>query len=109
MLEYSREDVVSLRRGWRDLTPAEWRDRDERAVADLKATGTARPYQKELLRKDGSRAPVMIGAATFEGSKNEGVAFVLDLSEQKRAGAELNRAEQPLRKEKPDLTPLALV
>ncbi len=103
MLEYSREDVVSLRRGWRDLTPAEWRDRDERAVADLKATGTARPYQKELLRKDGSRAPVMIGAATFEGSKNEGVAFVLDLSEQKRAEDERNRAEEALQKAQAEL------
>lgn len=76
MLEYSLEDVVSGRRGWRDLTPAEWRDRDERAVADLKATGTAQPYQKEFLRKDGSRAPVMIGAAIFEGSKNEDFASI---------------------------------
>jgi PAS domain S-box-containing protein len=103
MLEYSREDVVSLRLGWRDLTPAEWRDRDERAVADLKATGTVGPYQRELLRKDGSRAPVMIGAATFEGSKDEGVAFVLDLSEQKRAEDERNRAEEALEKAQAEL------
>jgi PAS domain S-box-containing protein len=93
MLEYSREDVVSGRRGWRDLTPAEWRDRDERAVADLKAAGTAQPYEKEFLRKDSSRVPVMIGAAIFEGSRNEGVAFVLDLSERKRAEQALRRSE----------------
>ena len=103
LLGYSREDVVSGRRGWRDLTPAEWRDRDERAVEDLKATGTAQPYQKEFLRKDGSRAPVMIGAATFEGSKNEGVAFVLDLSEQKRAEDERKRAEEALRRAQTEL------
>jgi PAS domain S-box-containing protein len=103
MLEYSREDVVSGRVRWRDLTPAEWRDRDEQAVADLKATGTAQPFQKEFLRKDGSRAPVMIGGAIFEGSKNEGVAFVLDLSEQKHAEDERKRAEEALQKARAEL------
>jgi PAS domain S-box-containing protein len=103
LLEYSREDVVSGRVRWRDLTPAEWRDRDERAVADLNATGTAQPYQKEFLRKDSSRVPVMIGAAIFEGSKNEGVAFVLDLSEQKRAEDERKRAGEALQKARAEL------
>ena len=65
---------------WRDLTQAEWQDRDERAVAELKATGAAQPFQKECFRKDGSRVPVLFGAAMFEGSGNEGVAFVLDFS-----------------------------
>jgi PAS domain S-box-containing protein len=97
MLKYSREDLISGRVRWTDLTPAEWRDRDERAVAELKATGTAQPFQKEYFRKDGSRVPVLLGAAMFEGSGNEGVAFVLDLSEQKRAEDERKRAEEGLR------------
>ena len=41
MVGYGREDLVSGRVRWTDLTPAEWRERDERAVAELKATGTA--------------------------------------------------------------------
>ena len=81
MLEYSREDLLCGRVHWRDLTPAEWQDRGERAVAELKATGAAQPFQKEYFRKDGSRVPVLFGGAMFEGSGNEGVAFVLDLSE----------------------------
>jgi PAS domain S-box-containing protein len=97
MLKYSREDLISGRVRWTDLTPAKWRDRDERAVAELKATGTAQPFQKEYFRKDGSRVPVLLGAAMFEGSGNEGVAFVLDLSEQKRAENERKRAEEGLR------------
>jgi PAS domain S-box-containing protein len=94
MLEYSREDLLSGRVHWRDLTPAEWRNRDESAVAELKATGAAQPFQKEYLRKDGSRVPVLFGAAMFEGSGNEGVAFVLDLSEQKRAEEALRASEE---------------
>jgi PAS domain S-box-containing protein len=63
-------------------------------VAQLKATGTAQPFQKEYFRKDGSRVPVLVGGAMFEGSGNEGVAFVLDLSEQKRAEEALRASEQ---------------
>ena len=96
MLEYSREDLLSGRVHWRDLTPAEWHDRDERAVAELKATGAAQPFQKEYFRKDGGRVPVLFGAAMFEGSVNEGVAFVLDLSEQKRAEEALQKAQVEL-------------
>jgi PAS domain-containing protein len=33
MVEYDREDLLSGRLRWADLTPAEWRDRDERALA----------------------------------------------------------------------------
>jgi PAS domain S-box-containing protein len=85
MVEYRREDLVSGRVRWTDLTPAEWRDRDERAVAQVRTIGTVQPFEKEYFRKDGSRVPVLVGAAIFEEGGNEGVSFVLDLSEQKRA------------------------
>jgi len=84
MVGYGREDLTSGRLRWTDLTPADWHDRDERVIAELKATGIIQPFEKEYFRKDGNRVPVLIGAAIFEGSKNEGVAFVLDLSERKR-------------------------
>src|SRR5262249_17135454 len=82
ILQYSREDLAL---GWTDLTPPEWRERGERAQEELKATGTAQPYEKELFRKDASRVPVLIGSALFQEGGNEGVSFLLDLSEQKRA------------------------
>jgi PAS domain S-box-containing protein len=96
MLRFSREDLISGGVHWTELTPAEWRDRDDRAVTEIQATGTFQPFQKEYFRKDGSRIPVMIGGAMFEESGSEGVAFVLDLSEQKRAEEALQQAQMEL-------------
>jgi PAS domain S-box-containing protein len=93
MVQYDREDISSGRVRWTDLTPAEWRGHYERAVADLKTTGIFQPFEKEYFRKDGSRVPVLLGGALLEGDGNEGVAFVLDLSEQKRAERALRRSE----------------
>jgi PAS domain S-box-containing protein len=93
MLQYDRQDLVSGRVRWTDLTPGERRERDEHALAELNATGTVQPYEKEYFRKDGSRVPVLIGGALFQEGGNEGVAFVLDLSEQKRAEEALRSSE----------------
>jgi len=99
MVHYSREDLGSGRMSWMDLTPAEWRERDERAVTELEATATVQPYEKELLTKDGGRVPVLAGAALFEDGGHEGVAFVLDLSEQKHAEAEIRSLRDQLYRE----------
>jgi PAS domain S-box-containing protein len=92
MLQYGRQDLVSGRLRWTDLTPAELRVRDERALTEALATGVFQLYEKEFLRKDGSRLPVLIGGALFQ-SADEGVVFVLDLSKQKRAEEALRSSE----------------
>jgi PAS domain S-box-containing protein len=97
MVQHGRDDLVSGRVRWTDLTPAEWRDRDQRAVAELAATGTIQPYEKEYLRKDGSRVPVLIGAAAFGEGRDQGVAFVVDLTERKRAEGEVRESERRYR------------
>jgi PAS domain S-box-containing protein len=97
MLGYDREDLAAGRLAWTELTPSEWRDRDDhRWVPELRATGSLPPFEKEYLRKDGSRVPVLVGVATFEGGGNEGVAFVLNLTERKNAQEALNRASAEL-------------
>jgi PAS domain S-box-containing protein len=91
---YAREDLASLR--WTELTPAEWRDVDDQAFAELKATGTVQPREKEYFRKDGSRVPVLVARAIFEWNQDEGVAFVLDLTERKHVQGALRDAQANL-------------
>jgi PAS domain S-box-containing protein len=84
MVGYEREELVSGRVRWTEVTPPEWRDRTARAVEEMRMTGTAQPWEKEYFRKDGSRVPVLIGSAAFDEKRDQGVAFVLDLTERKQ-------------------------
>jgi PAS domain S-box-containing protein len=93
MVRYEREDLQAGLR-WFDMTPPEWQEAHARYEAEeLKATGMMQAREKEYFRKDGSRVPVLIGAACFEGQPDQGVAYILDLSEQKRAEEALRRSE----------------
>ncbi|MEA3134852.1 MAG: hypothetical protein QOG17_2698, partial [Gammaproteobacteria bacterium] len=97
MVGCDREDLVTGRVCWTDLTPPEWRDRSTEAVEELKMTGRTQPFEKEYFRKDGSRVPVLIGSAAFDERRDRGVAFVLDLTERERAEAEARESEQRYR------------
>jgi PAS domain S-box-containing protein len=94
---YDREDLAAGRIRWTGLTPPKFRDRFPRQIAELKMTGTIQPYEKEYLRKDGSRVPVLVGDASFDEAGNQGVAFVLDLSELKRAEEQRGESERRYR------------
>ncbi len=85
LLGYSREEIQSGEIAWTDLTPPEWRPGDEAAVEQLKSTGIAELREKEYLRKDGSRVPVLVGAALLEGTDRECISFVLDLRDRRLA------------------------
>jgi PAS domain S-box-containing protein len=97
MVGYDRDDIVSQRVRWTDMTPPEWLERDQqRLLPELKMTGSLQPFEKEFFRKDGSRVPVLIGVANFEDGGNEGVAFVLDLTERNNAANSLRALQMEL-------------
>jgi PAS domain S-box-containing protein len=94
MVGYTREDLQAGQVNWNKMTPPEYHLLDEKCIAELKATGVYAPYEKEYIRKDGSHVPIILGAATFDQLRNEGIAFVLDNTERKRteqALAEMDR------------------
>ncbi|KJC56422.1 hypothetical protein UP10_34745 [Bradyrhizobium sp. LTSPM299] len=96
IVSYDREDLVSGRIRWADLTPPDWRDRNNARIDQQKNSGRFEPFEKEFTRKDGSRVPILIGGATFEEGGSQGVAFVLDLTERKRVEDALREREVQL-------------
>jgi PAS domain S-box-containing protein len=98
MIQRGREDLQAGLR-WFEITPPEWQEVHARYEAEeLRTTGKMHAREKEFFRKDGSRVPVLIGAACFEGQSRQGVAYILDLTERKRAEAAQMRAEEALRR-----------
>ena len=86
---YTREEFTSLGRiNWRELTPPKYRHLDERAIAETLSAGVSNIYEKEYIHRDGKRVPIVLGIALLNDSQREGVAFVLDITEQKRAEQE---------------------
>src|SRR5262245_11712467 len=103
IIGYDREDLAAGRVRWTELTPPEWRDDTARRVAEVTTTGTAQPREKEYFRKDGSRVPVLVGGAAVGEEPQQAIAFVLDLSERKRAEAQAREAERRYREKQMEL------
>jgi PAS domain S-box-containing protein len=96
MIGYSREELERGALRCHDLTPPEHHALDERSIEMLRKRLVCPPFEKEYIRKDGSRVPILLAAFMVESSEREFVCFVLDLSEQKRAEDELKRSNQEL-------------
>lgn len=96
MTGYSREELESENLHWSKMTPPEFYDKDLNAINELKSAGVGTPFEKEYICKDGTRLPVIIGAAMLDERRYEGVAFVLDISARKRAEDEMKKRTELL-------------
>jgi PAS domain S-box-containing protein len=96
MLGYDREDLAQRRihRDW--INTPDSSERSAQAWQELVQTGIVRPYEKDFQRKDGSRVPVLFGAAAIAPQGENGIGFFVDLSERKRAEESARESERRL-------------
>lgn len=94
MLGYTRAELLAGTLSWQDLTPTEYVSLDKEALTQFQDSFFCTPYQKEYIRKDGSRLPILAGGSHFEGTVDRGAFFVLDITERKQAEERLRYIAQ---------------
>lgn len=92
LIGYSRKDLGDFT--WMDISPIDFTAHDDGARSEILASGSCRPYEKAFVRKDGSMADVVVGAATLDGEPDYGVCFVLDISERRRLQERVAQAQR---------------
>ena len=93
----SREDLEHGRIRWDEITPEEWIAQDEAAITEAVARGRCNPFEKEYLRPDGSRVPVLISFGLTDRSTGTAAAFVVDMTERRQNEAALRDSEARFR------------
>ena len=88
MTGHSRAELDAGDLRWRAMTPAEWAPGDARVMERLAHEGWVAPYEKEYVRPDGTRVPVLISAVRIDSEPLRIVALVIDQSERRAAERE---------------------
>jgi PAS domain S-box-containing protein len=94
IIGYTREELTAGKVNWRQITPPEYASVDDAANRRLQQQGVTGAYEKEYIRKDGSRVPVLIGGTALESDPAQGVSFVLDLTQQRKIEEQLRQGQK---------------
>ncbi|GAB3284748.1 hypothetical protein GCM10027347_61820 [Larkinella harenae] len=86
------EDLAGGKVHWQDLTPPEFMEVSQQALAELRSRGQSIPYEKQYLRPDGSRWWGLF--AGKQVSEHEIVEFVQDITHTKQAEQALQEADR---------------
>lgn len=93
MVSFTRKEMKAGHIDWRAMTPREYTALDERCLAELRTRGAFVPYEKELVLRDGTRVPILVGAVRLSSEPLEWLCWVVDL----RGTKEIARAEEQFR------------
>ena len=92
---YSRQELEERQSTWSvDLAPPEWREAESKSLAEAVSERRAVRYEKEYLRKDGSRVPIEVLAQPFFDDAGQLLhfrSFLTDITERKQAEEERER------------------
>lgn len=95
LMGYTRPEFEASRLYWSDFSPPEWKARASQAREEFLATGKITPYEREYMRRDGTRFWGLFGGVRLQQS-DEGVAFVMDITARKQAEAQLRLLNETL-------------
>ncbi len=109
MIGYTQDELTQGSINNSILTPPEYVERDRRGIEETHRRGSCTPYEKEYIRKDGSRVPVLIGYAVLENTQQEYVSFLLDLTRQKKDEQAIRSYTRQLEKSNRELQDFAYV
>jgi len=97
LIGYTHEEVRARKVRWKDLTPSEFYERDIHAIEELRTKRVFIPFEKRYIRKNGQRIDILFGGALLEDSTQNGVAFTLDITEQKKTEKALRDSKDEIR------------
>lgn len=82
---YTEEEFTKKQVTWKGITPPEYLPMDYHAIDQMHQNGSFPPYEKQYIRKDGTRIWVLVTFTSLPGTENQCIAFVLDITERKQA------------------------
>nr|WP_321162422.1 PAS domain-containing protein [Nostoc sp. KVJ3] len=97
MVGYTREELLAGKVRRQQITPPEYHALDEQGLEQLLTLGICNPFEKEYIRKDGSRIPILIGGALVEQDPPSWICFILDLTPRKQLEKTLRQQAEELK------------